>query len=67
MRIAATVLALAIALATIGSAGEGRYVTTAPNNGGSGVYITDSNTGAVRYCNSYNGTVTCTAWAGDNK
>ena len=63
MKIAATVLALP----TIGSAALGQYVTTAPNNGGGGVYITDSNTGAVRYCNSYNGTVTCTAWAGDNK
>ena len=46
MKIAATVLALAIALPTLGSAGEGRYqgVTT-----GAGVfmYVLDTKTGEV--------------------
>jgi hypothetical protein len=67
MKIAATVLALAIALPTIGSAGEGRYVTTAPNAERNAVFITDSKTGTIRYCLYFQQKVTCTAWIGDDK
>ena len=44
MKITATVLALAVALPTIGSAGEGRYQTVIAGKGGI-VWVTDTKTG----------------------
>ena len=51
MKIAATVLALAVALPTIGSAGEGRYQGVS-TGAGYIMYVLDTKTGEViKYCN----------------
>ena len=50
MKIAATVLALAVALPTIGSAGEGRYQGVSTGEGYN-MYVLDTKTGEViKYC-----------------
>ena len=66
MKIAATVLALAVALPTIGSAVEGRYQTVIAGKGGI-VWVTDTKTGKVRVCISKGPTDApeCSAWSKD--
>ena len=66
MKITATVLALAVALPTIGSAGEGRYQTVIAGKGGI-VWVTDTKTGKVRVCISKGPTDApeCSAWSKD--
>ena len=50
IKIAATVLALAVALPTIGSAGEGRYQGVSTGEGYN-MYVLDTKTGEViKYC-----------------
>jgi len=62
MKIAATVLALAIALPTIGSAGDGRYQGFAASE--IAFYIIDTKTGKVRLCTpNYKKPPKCSAWS----
>jgi hypothetical protein len=60
-------LLLTVALLFTASAGiafaEGRYETTTTNNDKqNGVFITDTKTGAVRYCESWGGKLSCSSW-----
>ena len=66
MKIAATVLALAVALPTLGSAGEGRYQGT-PTSDGRAFYVIDTKTGKTRICYSKGDTTapTCSPWSED--
>ena len=66
MKITATVLALAVALPTIGSAVEGRYQTVIAGKGGI-VWVTDTKTGKTRICYSKGDTTapTCSPWSED--
>jgi hypothetical protein len=59
MKIAATVLALAVALPTLGSAGEGRYQGVS-TGAGFGMFVLDTKTGEViKLCNRGGGMVWC--------
>jgi len=63
MKIAATLLALAVALPTLGSAGEGRYQGT-PTSDGRAFYVIDTKTGKVRLCTpNYKKPPKCSAWS----
>jgi len=67
MKIAATVLVLAIALPTLGSAGEGRYQGFPYLVKGDAVWVQDTKTGKVRVCISKGPTDApeCSAWSKD--
>ena len=59
MKITATVLALAVALPTLGSAGEGRYQGV-PTGAGVFMYVLDTKTGEViKLCTKGTGRVWC--------
>lgn len=53
--------ALLMTAASGAAIAEGRYVTTA-TPAHPGVFITDSKTGAVRFCRAAGGQTICTPW-----